>query len=96
MAGDVAGGLRFLSLHRLWLMPEMSLQGVIRGKPIRMTISDKAARCPLDQVNRQFHGRRLNLLWVSDSTNVATESEFVNVAFVIDRHACLNAYWRGA
>ena len=32
----------------------MGLQGVIRGKPVRTTISDKAAPCPLDQVNRQF------------------------------------------
>jgi hypothetical protein len=32
----------------------MGLQGVIRGKPIRTTVSDKAAPCPLDHVNRQF------------------------------------------
>ena len=37
------------------LMREMGLHGVIRGKSIRTTISDKAAPCPLDQVNRQFH-----------------------------------------
>ena len=37
------------------LMREMGLQGVIRGKPIRTTVSDKAAPCPLDKVNRQFH-----------------------------------------
>ena len=36
------------------LMREMGLQGVIRGKPIRTTVSDKAAPCPLDKVNRQF------------------------------------------
>ena len=32
------------------LMREMGLQGVIRGKPIRTTVSDKAAPCPLDKV----------------------------------------------
>jgi putative transposase len=32
----------------------MGLQGVIRGKPVRTTIQDKAAPCPLDHVNRQF------------------------------------------
>ena len=37
------------------LMKEMGLQGVIRGKPVRTTFSDKAALCPLDHVNRQFH-----------------------------------------
>jgi transposase InsO family protein len=36
------------------LMREMGLQGVIRGKPVRTTIGDKAAPCPLDHVNRQF------------------------------------------
>ena len=37
------------------LMREMGLQGVIRGKPVRTTVSDKAAPCPLDHVNRQFN-----------------------------------------
>ncbi|UYO44339.1 IS3 family transposase [Rhodopseudomonas palustris] len=36
------------------LMRQMHLQGVIRSKSIRSTISDKSAPCPLDQVNRQF------------------------------------------
>ena len=34
------------------LMQEMGLQGVIRGKPVRTTVQDKAAPCPLDHVNR--------------------------------------------
>ncbi|MET4607580.1 hypothetical protein ABIB90_007084 [Bradyrhizobium sp. JR4.1] len=37
------------------LMQDMGLQGVIRGKPVKTTISDKAAPCPLDHVNRQFN-----------------------------------------
>jgi hypothetical protein len=37
------------------LMRNMGLGGTIRGKPLRTTISDKAALCPLDHVNRQFH-----------------------------------------
>ena len=36
------------------LMRQMGLQGVVRGKSVRTTISDKAAPCPLDRVNRQF------------------------------------------
>ena len=40
------------------LMAGLGLQGVIRGKPVRTTISDKAASCPLDHVNRQFHGTK--------------------------------------
>lgn len=50
------------------LMRDLGLQGVIRGKPVRTTISDKAASCPLDQVNRQFHAPAPNMLWVSDFT----------------------------
>lgn len=36
------------------LRREMGLLGVLRGKPVRTTISDKAPPCPLDHVNRQF------------------------------------------
>ena len=36
------------------LMRDMGLAGVIRGKPVRTTVGDKAAPCPLDRVNRQF------------------------------------------
>jgi hypothetical protein len=32
----------------------MSLKGATRGKAVRTTISDRAAPCPLDRVNRQF------------------------------------------
>ena len=69
------------------LMREMGLQGVIRGKAIRTTVSDKAAPCPLDKVNRQFHAPAPNRLWVSDFTYVATWAGFVYVAFVIDAYA---------
>src|SRR5690554_531531 len=48
------------------LMRDLGLQGVIRGKPVRTTVSDKAAPCPLDHVNRQFHALAPNRLWVSD------------------------------
>jgi hypothetical protein len=46
------------------LMREMGLAGVIRGKPVRTTISDKAAPCPLDHVNRRFYAPAPNMLWV--------------------------------
>ena len=44
------------------LMADLGLQGVIRGKPIRTTIQDKAAPCPLDHVNRVFHAPAPNRL----------------------------------
>jgi transposase InsO family protein len=76
------------------LMREMGLAGVIRGKPVRTTISDKAAPCPLDHVNRQFHAPAPNRLWVSDFTYVATWAGFVYVAFVIDVYARYIVGWR--
>src|SRR5256885_10714592 len=76
------------------LMQAMGLQGVIRGKPVRTTISDKAAPCPLDHVNRVFHAPRPNALWVSDFTYVATWTGFVYVAFVIDAYARRIVGWR--
>lgn len=68
------------------LMRAMGLEGIIRGKPICTTVSDKAAPC-LDHVNRQFRAPALNRLWVSDFTYVATWTGFVDVDFVIDTYA---------
>jgi putative transposase len=76
------------------LMRAMGLQGVIRGKRMKTTISDKSAPCPLDRVNRQFRVSRPNVLWVSDFTFVATWAGFVYVAFVIDAYARRIVGWR--
>ena len=76
------------------LMADLGLQGAIRGKPVRTTISDKAAPCPQDHVNRQFHAPAPNLLWLSDFTYVSTWSGFVYVAFVIDAYARRIVGWR--
>ena len=78
------------------LMRDMGLQGVIRGKTVRTTISDKAAPCPLDHVNRQFKAPRPNVLWLSDFTYVATWTGFVYVAFVIDAYARRIVGWRAS
>jgi putative transposase len=76
------------------LMSQMGLKGAVRGKPVRTTISDKAAVCPLDHVHRQFHAPAPNRLWLSDFTYVATWSGFVYVAFVIDAYARRIVGWR--
>ena len=76
------------------LMKVMGLQGVIRGKHVRTTVSDKAVPCPLDQVNRQFHAPAPNRLWVSDFTYVSTWTGMVYVAFVIDVYARFIVGWR--
>jgi putative transposase len=76
------------------LMAGLGLQGVIRGKPIKTTIADRAAPCPLDHVNRQFHAPAPNMLWLSDFTYVSTWAGFVYVAFVIDAYARRIVGWR--
>jgi transposase InsO family protein len=76
------------------LMKQMGLAGVIRGKPVKTTVSNPAAPCPRDKVNRQFRAARPNALWVSDFTYVATWQGFVYVAFVIDVFACRIVGWR--
>ena len=40
------------------LMRQMGLAGVIRGKPVKTMISNPAAPCPRDKVNRQFRASR--------------------------------------
>ncbi len=85
------------------LMRVMGMQGVVRGKKVRTTMSNPAAACPLDRVNREFRAPRPNALWVSGFTYVATSafraakapgSGFVYVAFVIDAFARRIVGWR--
>ena len=78
------------------LMRDMGLAGVIRGKPVRTTVSDKAAPCPLDHANGQFRAPAPNMLWVSDFTYVSTWSGFVYVAFVVDVFARRIVGWRAS
>ena len=76
------------------LMSKMGISGVIRGRRIKTTVSDKATPCPLDHVNREFRAARPNALWVSDFTYVATWAGFVYAAFVIDTFARRIVGWR--
>ena len=76
------------------LMRVKGLQGVVRGKGVRTTISDRKTPCPQDKVNRTFVADRPNRLWVADFTYVATWAGFVYVAFVIDVFARRIVGWR--
>jgi len=76
------------------LMRAIGLAGVVRGKPAKTTVQDRATPCPADLVNRQFRSARPNGLWVSDFTYVATWQGFVYVAFVIDAFARRIVGWR--
>jgi len=78
------------------LMRSLGLQGAVRGRKCRTTISDRSAERPLDRVKRQFHACRPNELWVADFTYVATWAGFVYVAFVIDVFARCIIGWRVA
>lgn len=73
------------------LMRSAGLRGVIRGKPMRTTVADKAAPCRLDHVNRIFRVPAPNMLWLSDFTYVSTWSGFVYVAFVSPTRAASSA-----
>ncbi|WP_210244275.1 IS3 family transposase [Methylosinus sporium] len=78
------------------LMRNMGLQGIVRGRPVKTTVSDRKAPCPLDKVNRQFRAERPNALWLSDFTYVSTWQGFVYVAFVIDAFARRIVGWRAS
>ena len=78
------------------LMHGMGLHGVIRGKHVKTTVSVKAAACPLDHVNRQFHAPAPNRLWLSDFTYVASWSGIVYVAFIIDAFARRIVGWKAS
>lgn len=78
------------------LMREMNLQGAVRGKRVKTTVSDRAMPCPQDRVNRQFKAPKPNSLWLSDFTYVATWSGFVYVAFVIDAFARRIVGWKAS
>jgi transposase InsO family protein len=76
------------------LMRRLGLQGARRGKAVRTTVSDRAAPCPLDRVNRQFKASRPNELWVSDFTYVSTWQGWLYVAFVVDVFSRRIVGWR--
>ena len=78
------------------LMRNMGLRGAIRGKPLRTTIRDKTAPCPLDHVNRQFQAPAPDRLWLADFTYVSTWAGFIYVAFVIDAYARRIVGWRAS
>lgn len=81
-------------MYRRTVDARSGLAGVIRGKPVRIAISNKAAPFPLNHVNRQLHATAANMLWVSDFTYVVTWAGFVYAALVIDVYARNLMAWR--
>jgi len=78
------------------LMRKLGLQGAIRGKKFKTTVTDDSSARPLDLVDRDFNATRPNQLWVSDFTYVATWRGFSYVAFVIDVFARRIVGWRAS
>ena len=69
------------------LMRELGLEGVVRGKTTRTTISDPSSPRPSDLVGRRFAPLAPDQLWVADFTYVSTWSGWCYTAFVIDAYA---------
>ena len=78
------------------LMGDLGIQGVVRGKRRRTTVSDENAHRPADLVDRRFEADAPNRLWVADITYVPTWSGFVYAAFVIDAFSRFIVGWRTA
>ena len=76
------------------LMRGMGLQGAVRGKKAKTTVSDDSTARPADLVKRNFTASRPNELWVADLTYVSTWRGFVYVAFIIDVFARMIVGWR--
>ncbi|MGH7761342.1 MAG: IS3 family transposase [Candidatus Dormibacteraceae bacterium] len=66
------------------LMAELELEGVVRGKVWRTTISSEVGSRPADLVERNFTATAPNRLWVADLTYVSTWAGVSYVAFVTD------------
>ena len=76
------------------LMHKLGLQGVVRGKRVKTTVSRSGDVYPLDRVKRQFSALRPNALWVADFTYVSTWQGFIYVAFVVDVFSRFIVGWK--
>jgi transposase InsO family protein len=76
------------------LMKDTEIQGVTRGKGVKITQGNPALPCPEDKVNRVFNAPAPNVLWVADFTYVRTAVGFVYVAFIIDVFAGYIVGWQ--
>lgn len=78
------------------LMSVIGISGVVRGKTVRTTVSDKDGIRASDLVKRQFAAGAPNRLWVADFTYVSTWAGTVYVAFAIDVFSRLIVGWRAS
>ena len=78
------------------LMRDLGLRGVVRGKPHFTTVAADLADRPRDLVDRQFHAKAPNRLWVADLTYVRTWSGFVYVSFITDVYSRMIVGWQAS
>ena len=78
------------------LMRKLGLQGAVRGKRFRTTVTDGSGERPRDLVDRNFRVAAPNRLWVADLTYVRTWSGFVYVAFVTDAYSRRIVGWQAS
>ena len=78
------------------LMRQAGLQGAVRGRKWRTTITDPQAPRPADLVERNFAAAAPNRLWLADLTYVRTWSGFVYVSFVFDAYSRFICGWQAA
>ena len=67
------------------LMKRLGLQGVIRGKGTKTTVSDKSDPCPEDKVNRQFRAPAPNRLCPLSAASIACRVRGQRFHLCVDR-----------
>lgn len=77
-------------------MRDLGLEGARRGKKIRTTIRDDGQERAADLLRRDFTASSPNERWVADFTYVATWSQVVYVAFVVDVFSRTTVGWSAA
>ena len=78
------------------VMRQLGINGLVRGKGVRTTVSDSAATRAPDLLDRDFTAPAPNKRWVADFTYVRTWTGFVYVAFVIDCFSRAIVGWHAA
>ena len=77
-------------------MRTLGLQGVVRAKKLRTTISAADGTRAGDLLNRDFTAPAPNRVWVTDFTYVRTWAGFAYVAFIVDVFAQKIVGWHAA
>lgn len=74
-------------------MRDEGMNGLVRGRRTRTTITGKDGRRASDLLNRAFHAPAPNQVWVTDFTYVPVCVGFVYVALVIDLYSRAIVGW---